>query len=350
MEKILTIGIPTYNRSLILNKMLNILVEDLKDIANHVEIIISDNCSTDDTEKVIKDWFNLNSSRLEIKKIRNKTNIGVSRNIVSLLYEAKGKYFMFLGDDDRLNRDRIKEIISILSTNNPASIIQTCWPYRKEKKHGVLSFAEATDYFYEFGNAWAGILRTKDAINSLETRKLRENIEKIVWPQTVAGFLSIYDSQDLAYGVNFEIGFPLEPSLNITNKSYWTRSLHDLLKALQLVEYYSESNLSKSFLSVSSPGFISHLRAIFLNSMNREDNMSTYNLRAFMCKHWPQRGRIWSIPLLASDNSKIVFGLIAPFFLLKGQWLGTVLKQERLRRMGEISNKEKSSKRFGDWF
>ena len=50
-DKLLTIAIPTYNGSKTISDMLNILLPQVDD---RVEIIISDNCSTDNTEDIIR--------------------------------------------------------------------------------------------------------------------------------------------------------------------------------------------------------------------------------------------------------------------------------------------------------
>lgn len=55
-KKLLTICIPTYNRSQLLDKQLNWLAQEIVGIESNYEIIISDNCSTDRTQDIIPKW------------------------------------------------------------------------------------------------------------------------------------------------------------------------------------------------------------------------------------------------------------------------------------------------------
>ena len=54
MNKLLTIAIPTYNRAALLDKQLAWLAIAIKGFESECEIIISDNCSTDNTPGVVK--------------------------------------------------------------------------------------------------------------------------------------------------------------------------------------------------------------------------------------------------------------------------------------------------------
>ena len=54
MQKLLTIAIPTYNRAALLDKQLAWLATAIKGWESECEIIISDNCSTDNTPGVVK--------------------------------------------------------------------------------------------------------------------------------------------------------------------------------------------------------------------------------------------------------------------------------------------------------
>lgn len=111
MEKILSLCYPTYNRGWCLTEQ----IERLKclpfEINEKIEIIISDNCSTDNTreivEKAIKDGFSCSY-------YRNSENLGMDGNFVSCFRKAKGKYVWLLGDDDIIIIDSLIRILKIL--------------------------------------------------------------------------------------------------------------------------------------------------------------------------------------------------------------------------------------------
>lgn len=77
------------------------------------EWLITDDCSIDDSVKIIQ-----NTSDTRIKLIQNKTNggAGIARNLS--LKEAKGRYITFLDADDFWNSNFLEEMISFMKEEN----------------------------------------------------------------------------------------------------------------------------------------------------------------------------------------------------------------------------------------
>jgi len=97
-QPLLTIAIPTWNRSLYLEHTLKQLHQELGNCAQgSVEILISDNFSSDTTPEVVDHAKN---SGLNLRYIRNGENIGSDANIAQCFNLANGKYVLILGDDD----------------------------------------------------------------------------------------------------------------------------------------------------------------------------------------------------------------------------------------------------------
>lgn len=113
---ILTIAIPTYNGSKTISNMLNIL---LPQCDNKVEIIVSDNCSTDDTPQIIAEYRKKYPC---IKMIRNEKNIGADGNFLQCMLQASGKYTMLISDDDIIVEDAISKIVSFLTFHPEVSL------------------------------------------------------------------------------------------------------------------------------------------------------------------------------------------------------------------------------------
>ena len=106
-----SVVIPTYNRS----DYLNVAIKSvLRQSFNDYEIIVSDNASTDDTEKICKSFKNK-----RIKYFKNSTNIGISRNIYKVIKLASGNYIFTLGDDDFiLKKDTLLNVYNVVTKNN----------------------------------------------------------------------------------------------------------------------------------------------------------------------------------------------------------------------------------------
>ena len=89
-----TAVVRTYNRSELLRKAINSVQK--QDYPN-LEIIIMDDCSTDNTALVAADLVNLDS---RIIYFRQNVNCGTGAGFNAGINIANGKYIAFLDDDD----------------------------------------------------------------------------------------------------------------------------------------------------------------------------------------------------------------------------------------------------------
>src|SRR5258708_9139005 len=87
-----SIIIPTYNRAQLLKATLTIT---LKQSFQNFEIIVSNNCSTDETRDVVRSF-----SDKRIRYYENNKNIGGEPNMKKAMSYARGKYIFTMGDDD----------------------------------------------------------------------------------------------------------------------------------------------------------------------------------------------------------------------------------------------------------
>ena len=103
-----SIGIPTYNRVRDLRRAIaSATAQDYEDL----EIFISDNASTDDTEPVCRSYV---ASDPRIRYVRQPVNRGATRNFQLALEGARGDFFMWLADDDWLDRSYISRCSEVL--------------------------------------------------------------------------------------------------------------------------------------------------------------------------------------------------------------------------------------------
>lgn len=111
---LLTIAIPTYNRSKFLDRCLHNICKQLKDVNASIELIVSDNASVDNTSEIIQKY---KDAGYAIKYIKNIENKGADFNVAQCYTEAAGKYVLTLGDDDVLVTGGLAVIINTLSKN-----------------------------------------------------------------------------------------------------------------------------------------------------------------------------------------------------------------------------------------
>ena len=95
---LITIAIPTYNRANGYFK--EALKSALSQTYSNYEIIVSDNCSTDNTEELVKSY-----SDGRIIYYKHEKNIPANENFNFCLRKARGKYFLLLHDDDLIDKE-----------------------------------------------------------------------------------------------------------------------------------------------------------------------------------------------------------------------------------------------------
>lgn len=106
---ILTISIATYNRS---ERLLDLIRDVIQCKSEKIEILVVDNHSTDDT---VEKCEAIDDARIRI--VANKTNIGGQSNIMRAIFQAKGKYCLYINDRDILYPDKLDGLLKILSDN-----------------------------------------------------------------------------------------------------------------------------------------------------------------------------------------------------------------------------------------
>ena len=106
---LLSICVPTYNRASFLEVCLINLVDQIQDDMP-VEILVSDNFSTDNSLEVASKYESLPFFKL----IKQETNIGPMRNGLELISKhAKGKFCWFVGDDDYTANQNMEMAITL---------------------------------------------------------------------------------------------------------------------------------------------------------------------------------------------------------------------------------------------
>jgi glycosyltransferase involved in cell wall biosynthesis len=109
LRPILSIAIPTFNRELKLHRQVIQLIHQIQvcDISANVEIVISDNASTDRTFDIVNRINQENPCPIKLSYFRNESNLGVDANFSLAILRASGVYVWLLSDDDELCDDAI---------------------------------------------------------------------------------------------------------------------------------------------------------------------------------------------------------------------------------------------------
>lgn len=153
---VLTFAIPTYNGAEFLAGAIESIVkeaaaEKLKDI----EVLISDNCSTDGTREIAEKYQAEYPGMVRYR--RNTENVGYDRNVDLAVREARGEYVWLIGDDDYLSPGGVSAIRAKLLAQadpKPAALIAPADHYNMVRKEMVYADRPPADKVCPDGNSF----------------------------------------------------------------------------------------------------------------------------------------------------------------------------------------------------
>lgn len=112
---LITIGIPTYNRaSLVKNCVASALAQSYQNI----EVLVSDNASTDDTLATLK---SIDNERLRV--LTSPANVGAVNNFSKCVREAKGDYLVLMSDDNILDPAFVEKCVRLVKIEPDIPIV-----------------------------------------------------------------------------------------------------------------------------------------------------------------------------------------------------------------------------------
>ncbi len=113
---LVTIGMPTRNGAGFIGQSIEALLS--QDYPNF-QILISDNCSTDATESIAREWVARDS---RITYFRQPSDIGAVANFNYVLHEAAGEYFIWAADHDLWAPNHLSTCVAALEAN-PGAVL-----------------------------------------------------------------------------------------------------------------------------------------------------------------------------------------------------------------------------------
>lgn len=156
MSAKITIYIPVYNGADYIQYLIDSV---LSQTYQNISLVISDNCSTDDTVSKVSPY--LSDKRVEL--IKQPFNVGMLKNFNDCLDKAKTDYFMVMSHDDFFYDDRALEIgVEILERNKNIPAVYSYMMFVDEKGRPI----KENKYKYEFHGLTSGDFVAKKSIIS----------------------------------------------------------------------------------------------------------------------------------------------------------------------------------------
>lgn len=178
MNDLVSIIMPSYNTA-------NCILESINSVFSQTyknwELIIVDDCSTDDTDKIIN---TLVDDRIKYLKNERNSGAAVSRN--RALREAKGKWIAFLDSDDLWTPDKLEKQIAFMEDNNYS------FSYTNYKE--IDSFGIETGVIVTgpkkitkrgmFNYCWPGcltVMYNADKVGLIQIKDIKKNNDYAMW-------------------------------------------------------------------------------------------------------------------------------------------------------------------------
>jgi glycosyltransferase involved in cell wall biosynthesis len=132
---LVSIGLPVRDAGArVADVVRSVLAQDHADL----ELVITDNASTDDTEDVCRELARQDS---RIRYHRQEVNIGLLNNFCYAIGAARGTYFRWIGDDDRLEPTFVSRCLGAFAADERLLLVTTAISYT-----GPDGVAETADY------------------------------------------------------------------------------------------------------------------------------------------------------------------------------------------------------------
>jgi glycosyltransferase involved in cell wall biosynthesis len=112
-----SVGLPVYNGAKYLQGCLeSLLSQDIEDF----ELLISDNASTDETEKICRSYA---ARDARVRYHRNSMNIGSARNYRQVFEAGRGEFFKWCSHDDVCHPGFLRRCLEVFDAESPSVVL-----------------------------------------------------------------------------------------------------------------------------------------------------------------------------------------------------------------------------------
>lgn len=191
-EALVSIVMPAYNCADFLGIALDSVI---KQTYQNWELIIVDDCSTDNTQDIVREYQS-KDSRIKYHRLEENSGAAVARNTAVEL--TKGKYLAFLDSDDVWFPEKLTKQITFMELNN---YLFTCTSYTKidekgkylDRTIGVRKHSNYNDILKKNpGNST--VIYNAEEIGKITIPNIRKRNDYVMW-------LSVIKKAGMLYGM-----------------------------------------------------------------------------------------------------------------------------------------------------
>ena len=178
MNDLVSIVMPSYNTA-------KYIADSIKSVQDQTypnwELIIVDDCSTDDTDKIVE---SIQDQR--IRYIKNETNSGAAFSRNRALREAKGRWIAFLDSDDLWKTEKLEKQIRFMEENRYAFSYTNYEEIDADgkKKNVIITGPKVISKTGMFNYCWPGCLTVmydQKKIGLIQIENIKKNNDYAMW-------------------------------------------------------------------------------------------------------------------------------------------------------------------------
>ena len=227
---LLTIAIPTRNRSKKLKQLLENLYSLISDKKN-IHICVVDNSDNNLTSKMISSESKFN----KLEYFKNPDNKGLQYSVYRLIDLSDSKYTWILSDDEIILEAEFNSLVDILSSNNQDVIL-----FNKHNKGNISGNEYISSHYYHSTGLSNTLIKTKYLKNAKKDLK----VTNYLYPHTLIILKIASYKNILVYSTGFEVLKYIEEIKNYKFHTHFILALNLLFITSQaLAEGVSKSSI-----------------------------------------------------------------------------------------------------------
>lgn len=266
---LVSVTVVTYNDSKFIEQTLDSVKAQTYE---NLELIVSDDCSSDDTVEICRHWLINNKERfVRAEILTSAQNMGVTANITKAQRTANGVWIKGIGGDDLLSTDCIDKFVKYTEFNPVARIVQ-CRLVKINETNDIIGYdvKGPNKYFHSDKTSayWQHqFLLRKDPVDALGLFKHKQMLEDL-------------DYYDLEFPMQEDVAF----AMRATSAGYKVWFIDDYLvkrrmRSESLSGLSDPTIVSKNDLiraDVNKKYFIPHLNPLEGLLLNYRDHINRF--------------------------------------------------------------------------
>ena len=268
---LVTVVIPTYNsEKYIIDTLESVKFQDYR----KVEMIICDDCSTDSTIQLCKEWCALNeNSFVNIEIVINEKNRGIACNLNSGIKRAKGEWIKVIAGDDCLAVDCLSLNVDFV-TKHHSNIVFSKLKY----------FVKSIEYAYD-----------PDIDYSFFSKSMKEQKKKLLRENEIPCTPTAFIKKELIVEMSYwDERFPMMEDyplwLKILENEYELSFMDEFT-----VYYRQEQSITRNNTRYISPLYLESLEQFYkkilfkkygLNNLMYKWHKNIYFIKCHICINW----------------------------------------------------------------